>query len=155
MSTQPPNEFPPHQSAYQEHQPPRKSGTLWWVLGIVGVVLLGLGLLCCGGGYFAFQTTMEMAGQQVQAQVANDPVVVEHIGQVQSISLDPVATGERNQPNTLVFRLEGSKGSGLLVGRQEPGGELTDMVLEMPDGESYPLGAADDAMIVPVEEGEQ
>lgn len=154
MSTQPPNQFPPNQPSYAD-QPPRKSTTLWWILGVVGVVLIGGGLLCCGGGYFAFQTTMDLAGQQVQAQVANDPVVVEHIGQVQSISMDPMAMGERNEPGVVVFRIEGSKGSGLLVGRQGAGGKMTDMVLEMPDGEAYPLGGADDAVVVPVEDGEQ
>jgi hypothetical protein len=131
-------------------QQPRRGSKSWlWILGIVGGVML---VLCAGCGiasYFAWQGMSSFMGGMVQEQVADDPVIQEHIGDVESVTLNIMATGqeaERNPPppgeNRMVFDIKGSKASGQLVGTQVaqpgPGRVLRDMKLRV-GGQEYPL----------------
>lgn len=129
-------------------QPPRRSNTLWWVLGIGGGVLLLLCLGCVGLGYFGFTGIMGFMGNMVKQQIENDPVIVEHIGEVQSVTVNYAETGREQQinpqkgRNVLAFDIKGSKGSGVVVGTQvqapEPGYVLENARLRK-DGQEYPL----------------
>lgn len=131
-------------------QPPKRSSNTWlWVLGIGGGVML---LLCCGCGvgmYYAWQGVTGVMGGWVKEQVADDPVIKEHIGEVESVTLNLIAVGEeaeRNPPvkgeEKLVFDIKGSKGSGKLLGSQipqpGPGRVLRNMKLRTDKGE-FPL----------------
>ncbi|MGV3483954.1 MAG: hypothetical protein ACO1RT_06015 [Planctomycetaceae bacterium] len=120
--------------------PPAKSNTLWWVLGILGFVIIGGALVCCGGGYFAYQFSSQMAGSAVKDVVANDPAIVEHIGTIENISLNLGATGNAGGGNKVVFDVSGDKGSGQLevVMDNNPGGQtVNSCVLVLPNGERH------------------
>ncbi len=130
-------------------QPPRRSGSPWmWILGIGGGVVL---LLCCGCGmlgYFGFYGVMGVMEGMVRDQIKDDPVIVEHIGELQTVKTNITATGEEKQQNpqpgrnVLVFDVTGTKGSGQVVGTQvqapEPGLVLENARLRK-DGKEYPL----------------
>ncbi len=121
--------------------PKGSSSALKWVLGI----LAGLGLLvvlCCGGGYLVMRFGLDQLGAQVAEQVREDPVVVEHIGNVQSVEPDIFGTPEYQQQTgdseAMVFTIQGDKGSGVLKGRQTGPNQMGGFVLEK-DGQEYPL----------------
>jgi hypothetical protein len=130
-------------------QPPKRGTSVWlWVLGIGGGVVL---LLCCGCvglGYFGFTGIMGFMGDMVKQQIENDPVIVEHIGEVKSVTVNYTDTGKEKQNNpqpgrnVLVFDVQGTKGSGQVVGTQvqapEPGLVLENARLRK-DGKEYPL----------------
>lgn len=128
---------------------PRRGGSVWpWVLGIGGGVVL---LLCCGCGlfgYFGFTGVMGVLEGMVRDQIKDDPVIVQHIGELQSVKTNLTATGEEKQRNpqpgrnVLVFDVKGTKGSGQVVGTQvqapEPGLVLENARLRK-DGQEFPL----------------
>ena len=129
--------------------PPKRSGSVWpWVLGIGGGFVLA-GVLCCGCiGAFGYIGVNQLS-QFVKQQIENEPVIQEHIGEVQSVSMNVFAAAEEMQANppppgeTLqAFDVKGSKGSGVVVGTQlpapGPGGVLKNMKLKK-DGQVYPL----------------
>ena len=126
--------------------PPKKSNTLLWILGIVGGVGVLAGLCCCGGGYFVFNTGLNMVAEQTKAEVQGHPAIQEHIGTIETATTDFSASitetekkgGQGN--NHLVIHVKGSKGSGDIIGRQQQGGQrLTNKILRLPDGKEFPL----------------
>jgi hypothetical protein len=122
------------------NQPPKKSNTLWWVLGIIGVVTIGGALVCCGGIYFMIRFGTQVVGDQVKLAVGTDPAVQEHIGTVSDISMNLTATGAAGGGNTIIFDVKGDKGTGQLevVMDQTPGQEgLKSCVLILPNGDRH------------------
>jgi hypothetical protein len=120
-----PGSFPPQQQS---------SSTIIWVVVLILLLVIGLPILlvalvfvgCCGligvGTTFALQMPADMAKQQF----GNDPVIQQHIGQLQSVSLNLTGTSEEQQKqttagtNVMVFDVRGSKGSGQLIAEQQP-----------------------------------
>jgi hypothetical protein len=130
-------------------QPPRRSSSPWpWILGIGG----GFGvaaLLCCGClgvlGYIGFN----QINQSLKLQIQDDPVIQEHIGEIESVSLNLMAAIEEMKANPpppgeslQAFDVQGTKGSGVVVGTQLPApgprGVLKNMRLKK-GGQVYPL----------------
>jgi hypothetical protein len=120
----PPGSYPPREQS---------SSTVIWVVVLVLVLVIGVPIVlvalmflgCCGlmgvGAYSAFQMPGEMAKQQY----GNDPVIQQHIGEIQSISMNINATSEEQQKQQtaqgiIVFDVSGPKGSGQLVAVQDP-----------------------------------
>ncbi|EMI15492.1 hypothetical protein RMSM_07593 [Rhodopirellula maiorica SM1] len=104
-------------------------------MGVVG------GLVCCGGIYFMFSMGKGMMADMVKQEIGANPVIQEHIGEIESADLNLAATGEagQNGPGILAFDLVGSKGSGVLEIKQDPnshgnGLSIQSAELVMPDG---------------------
>lgn len=118
-----------------------KSSKSWgWILGVVAVVLIGVLVICCGILYWGFQAGAEQLTSQVRADVADHPAVQEHIGEIESLDVSFQKTAELGEQGRMVLTVEGSKGEGVIIGSQEPGGQrLSHLVLQTPDGEEYPL----------------
>lgn len=119
----------------------KKGGAAKWVIGIlVGVVLLGL--LCCGAVGVVGYLGLGQIGTQVTEQIQDDPVIVDQIGEVESVSMSIMATGEYQQESgeegVIVFDIKGSKGSGKLRARQSGSDQFGDYVL-VKEGQEYPL----------------
>ena len=130
MSTKPdygPPSYPP---------PKQSSSAVVWIVVLVIVLVIGLPILavavmflgCCGmlglGAYAAFQ----LPAETIKRQYADHPAIVEHIGEIQSVSINMTATGQEQQETdappsatVMVFDIRGSKGSGQIVVEQEPG----------------------------------
>ena len=128
---------------------PKRGSNMWlWIVGLGGGFLL---LLCGGCGlamYFGFTGIMGFMGEMVKEQIKDDPVIVQHIGDITSIKINFTAAAEekKNNPqpgrNPLVFDIQGTKGSGQVVGTQvpapEPGMVLEDARLRI-GGQEFPL----------------
>ncbi len=108
-------------------QSPKSSNTWLWVL-------LGLGVmsfLCCGGivaGVAIFG--MNIVAQEVADQVRDNPKFREHIGELQSLDVDWVATSAKNDQETFVYTAQGDKGSGVLTVKQEQDDDWNEIVVE-------------------------
>lgn len=101
--------------------PPKRSNViLWVVLGVVGTAVAAS--CCCGGGmYFS----VGVLSNEVKNQLAQDPVIQQHLGDVKSVSVNIMAAAEDKQKNNrggnvLAFDVQGSKASGVVVGLQDP-----------------------------------
>ncbi|MFO1094252.1 MAG: hypothetical protein U0992_13225 [Planctomycetaceae bacterium] len=125
--------------------PPAKSSNTCLILGLVfggfgGFVLL-CGGCCFGTMYFGFSTIET----QARPQISNNPVVIEHVGQVTSVEMDWMASIQmsQDQENTFVFDVKGDKGSGRIVAVMDPGSRnpmnLQSGQLTMSTGEVYEL----------------
>ncbi len=122
--------------------PPAKSKAIWWILGILGFVLVSGAVVCCGGGYLAFQAATGVVANQVKDAVANDPAIQEHIGTINNASMNLSATSAAGGANKLVLDVQGDKGSGQLevvVNNQTQPPTLESCVLVLPTGDRHEL----------------
>ncbi|QDU31957.1 hypothetical protein ETAA8_71190 [Anatilimnocola aggregata] len=137
----------PYAPASTQPVAPKKSNVLLYVLlGIGGVALL---VCCsCGGiGYFGFNQALGMVAQQIKPQLQTDPVIQEHIGTIDTLSMNmtkSVSEAEQNKKQGfLVFDIKGEKGSGIVMGRVDQTNpqqaRLAEGELRMADGQSFPL----------------
>jgi hypothetical protein len=121
-------------------QPPAKSNAwLWVLLGIGGVLFL-----CCGGGVVGLAVFgMNIAAEEVSDQVRDNPKFREHIGELQSMETDWVATAAKNDDETFVYNARGDKGSGVLTVKEETDDDWNSIVVEaslrLPDGTQVPI----------------
>jgi len=114
------------------------------IISIIVVVLLVI-----GGGVAAFFWGMDMAAEEVRKAVQDDPVIMEHIGEITEIDLNLTATGQapENQKTAagekhtfLVLDLVGTKGKGRLTLKMDQEEKsFTDGTLKMADGKTYDL----------------
>lgn len=121
---------------------------------IAGILAL---LVCCGGVVLLMRGGGQMLADfmntalssEYQRQLAGNPVIVEHIGEIVSLDFDLSTTfeeaqksAERGEETHWVFKIEGSKGSGTLIVQQDTSGGGTDIksaTLVMPDGTRHSI----------------
>jgi len=109
---------------------------------IVLLVLFGLGLLACGGiaalTYFGFDKIQQAAGEEFQKQLAGNPTLEEEVGKDFTLKMDLMETGRGAQENQgkqiIVFNVEGSKASGVLIAEPSGNNKITKATLELSDG---------------------
>jgi hypothetical protein len=124
-----PPSYPPQQDS---------SSTIIWIVVLVLVVVIGLPILivaliflgCCGVFGFTMYSVSQLPADGVKQQYNNHPVIQQHIGDIQSASLNFTDTGaeqQKQQPgpgaSILVIDVRGTKGSGQIVGHQQPGNQ--------------------------------
>lgn len=131
----------------QKPQQPKKSSTLLYVLaGISGACLL----LCLGCGVYGFllvSNGMQQASKELIVQVQPHPLIQEHIGKVQSLSMNFGESVSINEgkvgKKTAVFDIVGDKGSALLFGEVDDGHDrparFGQATLLLPNGETHLL----------------
>lgn len=99
---------------YHDEPPVRRtnsSSCLLWVVGfgLVGVICC---VLCCGGfAYFGFN----LMSTEVEVAIRDNPQVREHLGDLQSVSLNLMKSVADNGDQTWVYNVKGSKGTGELT----------------------------------------
>ncbi|MDX1945823.1 MAG: hypothetical protein SFU86_10535 [Pirellulaceae bacterium] len=103
-------------TAPQTHQPPPPSATGKILLAIFGT--LGVcGLLCCGAcgglGIWAMQESQRDVAEQVVAEFGQHPLVVEHLGGIDSCQPN-LAAGIADDEYEMVFDVRGPRGSGTI-----------------------------------------
>lgn len=139
MSQAPNNPF---DDSFQQAKPKSGGSRIWlWVLGIVGGMILLGAISCCGGGYFL----MNLGAGQIASEFAEDPAMVEQIGEINSAGADLGATfaaaKEQKDGSVLVIGVKGSKANGKIYYRTDnKSGEVT-ASLVMEDGQEFPLSS--------------
>ena len=121
-----------------------KKGGRKTVLIVVGAILL-LVLLCCGGGAAVVYWSVGQMGEMVAADLRQDPVVAEHVGEIEDVSFsfgETVSFAERKNEfanDTMAFEVQGSKSDAVVVGVQQPSGGVEPVLLVLPDGTEIDL----------------
>jgi hypothetical protein len=128
---QPPGGQNPYgQSAYGQgpyahnpygHQPPPRSGGSWLWLWILLAVGGGMFLFCCGGCGLLAYIGMNQEEGQIKAQIAGQPAIVEHIGEIVTLERDWSKSIDEEDPNTWYFRVVGTVGEGDLIVKEVEG----------------------------------
>jgi hypothetical protein len=82
----------------------------------VAVVALG-GLLVAGFLVLVFGVGGNLIATQVGADLEDNPVLAEHVGDGRTYDIEWIQSGMHPDNDTFVFRVKGSKGSGLLTAK--------------------------------------
>ena len=110
--------------------------------------LLAARLVEAGVRFVTVSSGMQQASKELMAQVQPHPLIQQHIGQVQSMSMnfgESVALNEgKVGKKTAVFDIKGSQGSALIAGQVDDGHDRParfqgTTVLILPSGESHEL----------------
>jgi len=126
--------------------PPRKSNWWIWLLGGCGCSAILL-MLCCGGvSYWGFSKSMNVLGDLVKKEVEDNPDVKEHLGEINSITMNLAETTKEKQArggtsNWIVFDAEGSKGDGQIIAESSPGAgtPFSKIELRLEDGKTFQI----------------
>ena len=108
-------------------QPPKSSSTwLWILLALGGVLFLSCGACVVGVAMFG----MNIVAEEVAGQVRDNPKFREHIGELESLNVDWVATSANDDDETFVYKAKGNKGSGVLTVKQETDDDGNEVIRE-------------------------
>ena len=121
---------------------PAKKSSIGCILIVLAIVGGGGVLLCCGGGGFMAWFGTRMLGEVVTKSLKDHPVIKEHLGELESMSIDFSATGENNEQDTIVFQAKGSKGTGTLYVKTNQGNgdkPVESARLKLPNGQIIPI----------------
>ena len=104
------------------------------------VVIVALGV----GAFFLFKAGLGIVEEQVKTSIRDNPVILEHVGNITEIKMDMKASAAAGGDDQFVFRLVGSKGKGELTAVVETVGDaqqVTQGSLRTEDGKTYDLFA--------------
>jgi hypothetical protein len=109
---------------------------------ILGVVIVAT--LVCGGALYVGDWWMRDAFPgYVQADIESNPVIIEHVGVIEELTLDFNASSVEPGENVFVFTIRGPKGRGRLraevVSRSSTDEEVVAAELLLESGEKYQL----------------
>jgi hypothetical protein len=149
MSMTPNNPFDDQQGDQDFGQSPssRKGGKGCLIGCAVGGFLAVFG--CCGGTVATMYFTLSVLSEEYQRQLAGNPVIEEHIGDIESMEFSWTGTVEEAQNSgnqgagaQIGFEIKGSKGSGRVLIEQGQGGGgnmIKSGTLILPDGTRIPI----------------
>lgn len=130
------------------NSPPKKSKKgLYIGLGCAGIVLLSI-LVCCGSAAMMTQFGIGIVADEYASQLEGNPVIVEHIGEIDELSVDWGSTFTRaaegdGQSEAIGFSIRGSKGSGVVYIEQDNSSgddvRMKSATLVTSDGNSFPI----------------
>lgn len=109
-----------------------------WMIGL-GVAFLAI----VGGGYAVYQYGIGMIEDEVRQDLAGNPVVLSHLGEIQELSLDYPETGALPGEEDFAFQVRGSRGAGILRATVVTGADgyehVTRGTLTLENGETVDL----------------
>lgn len=131
---------------FQPQVPEQKSSSGKTVIIILVVLFVVGGLIClgcCGGLYAMFSVGMNEVAGDIEAQISGDPTLREHIGEIESLSVNLIESASYDDDETFVYDVRGSKGSGKLVVNSittfENGEDIQWAELQLDDGRTFTL----------------
>lgn len=131
---------------YPQMPPPKKGPSVWLILGIVGGIGFVCVALCCGVGFFFVNMGMDAVSADIEMQVRDDPVIVENIGEIESLDVDWVKSSAHEDQDTFIYDIKGSKGEGELTVKSvsdiNGNEEIIWAALRTPDGQTHSLSPA-------------
>ncbi|MEZ5461264.1 hypothetical protein [Dokdonella sp.] len=86
---------------------------VWIIAGVSGFFVVAVFVLAGSFLWVGFQEFSE----QARTAIRNDPDIRAAVGEIRDIHFDLTATGDAPGDEEFAFRVEGSRASGLLVGR--------------------------------------
>lgn len=105
------------------------------IVGFIFIILVGISLL----GFWGWNIFTDQAKDAFN----QNPVILFHIGEVDKINIDLIATGDAEGDDVFVFRIEGSKGSGVVTAEIITLDDGTEGIrsgwIILPSGDSYDL----------------
>ena len=105
------------------------------IVALVLAVLLSLGI------WWVIGFGSELMEDAVRAELRGNPVIVEHIGEIQSVDLQLMASARHSGEDVYGFELQGTKGQGsldaVIVTAENGGEEVVWAVLKLPDGRNF------------------
>lgn len=140
-------------SQFNDPAPPKKKSILPIVLIVLGIVVV-LPTICCGViGYMMYSgvnKAMGAAAEQMVSELKGSPAMQEHIGEVQSAQMNIMESTRRieaakkagNDDPLFIVDVQGTKGKGKVILRNIQGNSYDSAVLELPDGQTFPLKEA-------------
>lgn len=146
MSMNPNNPFDRQQGDpdFGHSPPPSKSGK-GCLIGCLGVGFLAV-FVCCGGTVAVMYFALSVLSDEYKRQLTGNPVIEEHIGNIESMEFSWSATVEENSGNQgggaqIGFEIQGSKGSGRVLIEQDQGAGnmIKSAILVLPDGTRIPI----------------
>lgn len=145
MSTwqQPPSNPQPY-STPQTFQPyaPKPSGSNLWVWVLLGVGGIA-GVCCCGGGIAVAMLGMNIVTAEIGDLLRDNPKFREHIGELQEINVDYIASAAKDDDETFVYNVKGDKGSGVVTVKHVTGDdgneEIVEASLRLKDGQQVQI----------------
>jgi hypothetical protein len=87
---------------------------LWLLAGFGGVAAL----CCCGGAVGVVIFGMNVVTAEVAEQLRDNPKFREHVGELQEMNVDYVASAAHDDSDTFVYTVRGDKNSGKLTVKQ-------------------------------------
>jgi hypothetical protein len=118
------------------------------VFWLILAACVGLGFLCCGGGTAFLYFGMHEIARQVRSELDDNPVLVEHVGEIQEFEIDFAASFGEDGDDVFVYNVTGTKGSGVVTAEHVTIDADTEEVvwarLTLPTGETVDLVSADD-----------
>lgn len=123
---------------------PRKRNSMGCVIVVVVGVFMVLVTLCCSGLGFLAYFGLDMMTGEVESDLRDNPVIAEQIGSIQSFEMDWGGSFiEEEDDDTFVFRIRGSKASGIVtVVCDTDNAEIADVVsgtLQVDSGETFDM----------------
>ena len=117
-----------------------RSSTGCWIIGILVAAGL-LFLVCCGGFAGLMYFGMQVITTSVEEQLAQNPILREHLGQIESFDVDWTRTFA--DEDTFVYDVRGTEGRGRVTVRHVTGPDgtpqIVDAQLRLPTGEAIDL----------------
>ena len=112
------------------------------VIGALVIIFGGWGLLRLGLGVFS---------DEVESSLRSNPVIIEHIGRIEEFELDLGASIAEEGGEDFVFRVSGTKGSGLVtatcVTNEEGIEEVVAGTMQLESGETLDLFPEDEGAV--------
>lgn len=120
------------------------------VIGALAIIFGGWGLLRLGLGVFS---------DEIEGELRSNPVLIEHIGRIEEFELDLGASIAEEGNEEFVFRVSGTKGSGLVtatcVTNDEGGEEVVAGTIQLDSGETLDLFPKDEEVVHEIEIAEE
>lgn len=127
--------------------PPRRSSATPWLLAFL---LAGglVALLCCGGAGGVVYYGIDVFTDQVAANLRENPVIREHIGEIEDLDMNWLDSAEAEGDDEFVFHIRGTQGEGdvrlVSITRDTGAEDVVSGTLRMSSGEEYDLLPAED-----------
>ena len=110
------------------------------------------------GGWAMVKLGLDVFADSVEADLRNNPVIVEHIGRIEELEVDLSTSLSTEGPDDFVFRARGTKGSGLIsatcVTSDEGVEEVVAGTIQLDSGETLDLFPEDTPAPAPEPEEE-
>lgn len=136
---------PPPNYQYPGYQAPRPNAAcgpiavVAAILGVVAFLIVG----CCGGFVVFLYLGTTRISDDIKEQLQQNPILIQHVGEVKSVTLEPLRSAQVPESDIFFYRVVGDKGQCSIRVQQytdELGRErIADAVMIKPNGEKVNL----------------